>query len=144
MPLASSTLFHLLLCFVSVALVSGHCRHPYVADGGDPGTGGSHHCRGHLRHSGTCCRNFYPGGYYSAAIRDKDAEDWTTLVERETLERVSRVEVENAVALASAHEDAEGFVRKITLLEDELVAERQVQEMSERECREQFEDLTLL
>jgi hypothetical protein len=34
------------------------------------------------------------------------------------------MEVENATVLASAHEDAEGFVRKITLLERELATER--------------------
>jgi hypothetical protein len=42
----------------------------------------------------------------SVALRIKDAEDWATLAEREARERVSRVEVENAVALAYAHEDA--------------------------------------
>jgi hypothetical protein len=54
------------------------------------------------------------------------------------------VEAENAAALASASEDAEGFVRKIALLEGELVAERPAQEVFERERREQFEELTLL
>jgi hypothetical protein len=34
------------------------------------------------------------------------------------------MEVENAMTLASAHEDADGFVRKITLLEGELAVER--------------------
>jgi hypothetical protein len=71
-------------------------------------------------------------------------EDWATLAERETLERVSRVEAKNTTALASAREDAERFARKITLLEDELVAERQAQEVSERECREHFKKLILL
>jgi hypothetical protein len=37
-------------------------------------------------------------------------------------ERVSRVEPENAVALASGHDDAEGFVQKIALLKNELAA----------------------
>jgi hypothetical protein len=41
-------------------------------------------------------------------------------VEREALERVSRVEVENAMMLASAHEDAEGLARKVALHKDEL------------------------
>jgi hypothetical protein len=36
------------------------------------------------------------------------------------------------------------LAHKITLLEDELVAERQAQEVSERERQEQFEELTLL
>jgi hypothetical protein len=59
-------------------------------------------------------------------------------VEREALQRVSRVEAENAAALASSHEDAKGFAHKIALLEDKLVMERQAQEVSEREHREQF------
>jgi hypothetical protein len=41
-------------------------------------------------------------------------------VNKEALERVSRVEAENATALASVCVDAKGFTRKITLLEDEL------------------------
>jgi class 3 adenylate cyclase len=69
----------------------------------------------------------------NAALCVKDVEDWTALVERVALERVSRVEVENTMALASAREDAKGFVRKITLLEDELAVERQNREVSERE-----------
>jgi hypothetical protein len=51
------------------------------------------------------------------------------------LERVLRVEKENAAALVSTHEDTEAFVQNITLLEDELAAERQAQEASEREHR---------
>jgi hypothetical protein len=79
----------------------------------------------------------------NAALHVKDAEEWAALVEREALEGVSRVEVENTVALAFACDDAEGFVQKISLLEGELVVER-VREASERERREQFEELTLL
>jgi hypothetical protein len=71
-----------------------------------------------------------------AALHVKDAEDRATLVERETIERVSRVDVENDTALASAREDAEGFVKKITLLEGELATKRRVLEGSEREHRE--------
>jgi hypothetical protein len=59
----------------------------------------------------------------SATLLVKDVEDWATLEEREALERVPRVEVENAATLASAHEYAEGFVWKIALLEGELVAD---------------------
>jgi hypothetical protein len=80
----------------------------------------------------------------NATLRVNDAEDWATLAKREALERVSRVEAENAAVLASACEDAEGFARKIALLEDELTAERQAREVSERERREQFMELTLL
>jgi hypothetical protein len=69
-------------------------------------------------------------------------EDRANLVERKALERVSRVEVENAASLASACEDAEGFVRNTTLHEGEV--ERRAQEVSEREHREQYGELTLL
>jgi hypothetical protein len=79
----------------------------------------------------------------SAALRVKDAEDRATLVEREALERVSRVEAENTTTLASARGDAEGLSWKITLLEDEHVVERRTREVSEREHHEQFEELTI-
>jgi hypothetical protein len=55
----------------------------------------------------------------SAALHVKDVKYQATLVEREALESVSRVEVENVAALASARKDAEGFIQKITLLEGE-------------------------
>jgi hypothetical protein len=80
----------------------------------------------------------------SATLCVKDAEYRATLMEGMALERVSRAEADNTVALASAHEDAEGFVRKILLLEDELTVEHQVQEVPERESRAQFKELTLL
>jgi hypothetical protein len=57
---------------------------------------------------------------------------------------MSRAKAENAMMLASAHEDAKGLVRKIALLEGELAAERQAGEVSEREHREKFEEHTLL
>jgi hypothetical protein len=82
--------------------------------------------------------------WHGSALRIKDAEDWATLMERETLEKVSRVEVENATVLSSTHEDVEGFLQKIALLEDELATEHRVREVSETECQAQFEDLTLL
>jgi hypothetical protein len=72
------------------------------------------------------------------------AKDRTALEERKALERMLRMEVEKATMLASAHEDAKGLVWKITLLEGELVAEHQACELSEREHREQFKELTLL
>jgi hypothetical protein len=101
----------------------------------------------------------------SAALRVKDAKDQDTLVEREAWESVLRVEVESTVTLASAHEDVEGLVQKIALLEGELAEERQAQELaeeysqglsdaaadierwwevSERERQEQFKELILL
>jgi hypothetical protein len=46
--------------------------------------------------------------------------------QQEARERVSGVEPENTVALASAHEDAEGLVQKVTLLEGELAEGRWV------------------
>jgi hypothetical protein len=72
----------------------------------------------------------------SATLHVKDAEDRATLVEREDLERVLRSKAKNTAALASTCEDAEGFVWKITLFEDELEVERQAREVSERERRE--------
>jgi hypothetical protein len=57
---------------------------------------------------------------------------------------VSRVEAENTTALAFTHEDAEGFVQKIALLEGELALECRAQEAFEGECQEQFEELTIL
>jgi hypothetical protein len=101
----------------------------------------------------------------STVIHVKDAEDQAGLMEREARERVSRVEAENTAALASAHEDAEGLVRKIALLEGELVEARRAREVAEeksrglsnaaanaehrwevfeKECREHFEELILL
>jgi hypothetical protein len=59
----------------------------------------------------------------SDALLVKDVEDRATLAERETQEKVSRVEAENVVALPLAHEDAEGLARKIALLEVELAEE---------------------
>jgi hypothetical protein len=74
----------------------------------------------------------------------------------EARERVSRMEAENTAVLAFARKDAEGIVRKIALLEDELVVENSYGlsdmvadaerrwEVSEMEHREQFGELTLL
>jgi hypothetical protein len=52
------------------------------------------------------------------------AWDSAALMEGVALERISRAKAENVAALASTREDAESFVRKITLLEDELTSER--------------------
>jgi hypothetical protein len=41
------------------------------------------------------------------------------------------VETENATALASAHEDVEGLVRKVTLLEGELAEAHRAREVAE-------------
>jgi hypothetical protein len=79
-----------------------------------------------------------------AALRIKDAEDRGALMEIEKLEKVSMAEVENAAALASARQDVEGFVYKITLLEDKPVVKHQIQEVSERDRQAQFEEPTLL
>jgi hypothetical protein len=101
----------------------------------------------------------------STAHRVANAVDRAALAEREAWEMVSRVEAENTAVLASAHEDAEGLVLKIALLEGELAKERWARELveknshglsdvavdaerrwevSERERQVQFEELTLL
>jgi hypothetical protein len=59
-------------------------------------------------------------------------------VEREAWERVSRVEVENAVALASAREDAEGLVWKAVVLKGELMEAREAREVAEEKSRGLF------
>jgi hypothetical protein len=46
----------------------------------------------------------------SIALCVKGVEDWATLAQRETLERVSRVKAVKAIVLASARADAKGFV----------------------------------
>jgi hypothetical protein len=80
----------------------------------------------------------------NATLHVKDAEDPTALVEREALERVSRVEVENATMLASTRKDAEGLAWKVTLLEDNLATEHRALAASKREHRAHIEELTLL
>jgi hypothetical protein len=50
----------------------------------------------------------------------KEAEDWAALTEREARERVLRMELDSAVALASARREAEVFAWRIALLEGEL------------------------
>jgi hypothetical protein len=57
----------------------------------------------------------------SAMILIKDVEDHAALAEREAQERVPIVVAESTVALASACEEEEGLVRKISLLEGEFV-----------------------
>jgi hypothetical protein len=101
----------------------------------------------------------------STTLRVKDAEDRAALTERKAWERVSRVEAENAMVLASTHNDAKGLVQKIALYEGELAEERRAKEVaeensrdlsdvaadakrrwevSEMEHQEQFEELSLL
>jgi hypothetical protein len=79
--------------------------------------------------------------------------------------RVSRMEMKSVVALASARGKAEGFARRIALVEGELVDALQAQDIAEvnswslsgvaadtdrwwkeakRECRERVQELTLL
>jgi hypothetical protein len=50
----------------------------------------------------------------------KEAEARGTLAKREARERVLKAEVESTALLASAHGEADGFARKVTLLEGEL------------------------
>jgi predicted trehalose synthase len=47
-------------------------------------------------------------------------------------ERVTRVELESATVMASAHEEAEGFARRIALLKDELPEARQAWVMAKK------------
>jgi hypothetical protein len=65
----------------------------------------------------------------------KDAEDHTALAEKEAQKRVLRVEVESATVLASAREEAEGLVWKITFLEGELVDVHQAREVVKENSR---------
>jgi hypothetical protein len=101
----------------------------------------------------------------SAVVCVKDIEDRVTLAEREACEKVLRVETENTMMLAFAHEDAEGLVWKIALLRGELAEARRAWEVAEEKSRglsdaavdakrrwevykkgplEHFEELTLL
>jgi hypothetical protein len=64
----------------------------------------------------------------SATLRVKDADDRSTMAEREALKRVSRAEVESVMALAPVREDVEAFARKIVILVDELAAECRARE----------------
>jgi hypothetical protein len=66
-----------------------------------------------------------------ATIRIREAEDWVTVAEREASKRGS-------------YADTKGLMRKITLLDDELVEECRDWETFEREHRACFEKLTLL
>jgi hypothetical protein len=59
-----------------------------------------------------------------AAMLAIETSAWEASAVREALERMSRAEVAYAVALASAHEEAEGLIWKIVLLEGELVVDR--------------------
>jgi hypothetical protein len=52
----------------------------------------------------------------STTLHVKDTEDQSAFVEKEAQERVSRVEAENVMVLASARKDAEGVLHKIALL----------------------------
>jgi hypothetical protein len=60
----------------------------------------------------------------SVVVCVKDTEDRAALAEREACEKVLRVETENTMMLAFAHEDAEGLVWKIALLRGELAEAR--------------------
>jgi F0F1-type ATP synthase membrane subunit b/b' len=75
-------------------------------------------------------------------VRIKDAEDQATQVEREAQERVSRMEEENAAALASTREDIEGHVRKVALLEGELAEAHQAREVAEENFCGLFDEAT--
>jgi hypothetical protein len=92
-------------------------------------------------------------------------DDRAALVEREARESVLRVEAKNTAVLAYAREETDGLIQKVTLLEGELAEARWAREVAkenfrglsnvvtdgawqlvvtEREHREQFEELTIL
>jgi hypothetical protein len=122
MPLASSTPFYLLLCFVFVAFVPGSMDIPALlaeVTRTREATTVAEATRVAMVLAIETFAQEAAVTWDSATLCVKGAEDQTTLVEMEALERVSRVEAQNDVALASAHEDAEGFIRKIVLLEGE-------------------------
>jgi hypothetical protein len=96
-------------------------------------------------------------------VREKEAR--AALVETEAREEVLRMEAESATTLASTHGEAEGFTRRISLLEGELMNALQARDMTEvnsrglssvvagvdwwqeeveRECQERVRELTLL
>jgi hypothetical protein len=54
----------------------------------------------------------------------RDVEDQAVLAERLAQERVSRLEVESAAVLASAHEEAKCFAGRIAFLEGKLAEVR--------------------
>jgi hypothetical protein len=65
----------------------------------------------------------------------RDAEHPASLDESEARERVSRAEEVSATALASAHEEVEGFVWRVAHLLGELVQAHQAREMVVENCR---------
>jgi hypothetical protein len=71
----------------------------------------------------------------STAAQVKDAGDQAALTEREARERMSRVEAESTVGLASAHEETKGLVWKIVLLEGELTEVCWAHKMAEKTAR---------
>jgi hypothetical protein len=64
-----------------------------------------------------------------------EVEARATLVEREAWERVSRVEVESDVVLASAHGEVEDLARRISLLEGELAKACQAWDITKENSR---------
>jgi hypothetical protein len=68
----------------------------------------------------------------SAAFHLRDAK-------RDTFERVSRMEVENTAVLASACEDVESLVWKVTLLKGELAEVHKAREVAEENSRGLFD-----
>jgi hypothetical protein len=71
----------------------------------------------------------------SAATLFKEVEDRATLARREAREKVSRMEVVSAAALASARGDAEVLVRWISLLKGELTEACQARDTTEVNSR---------
>jgi hypothetical protein len=53
------------------------------------------------------------------------------MAEREARKRVLRLEAESIMVLASTHEEAEGFARRVALLEGELAKAHRAQDAAE-------------
>jgi hypothetical protein len=68
-----------------------------------------------------------------------DAEDRATLAEIEAQERVSSMEAESTVALASTHEETDSLVWIIALVEGELAEVHQAREVAEETTRGLFD-----
>jgi hypothetical protein len=71
----------------------------------------------------------------AAVVCAATASTQATLAEREAQKRVSRMEAKRVAALASARGEAEGFTRRIPLLEGELADMRQTRDIAKVNSR---------
>jgi hypothetical protein len=94
---------------------------------------GGHPCRGGAHGGGFCIGGCCVTGRVTTLVGDAVAG--ATLAEWEARERVSRIEVEGAAVLASAHGEAEDLAQRVALLEGELAEARQAREAAEENSR---------